>query len=63
MNSYSTMPQEATVDQPILDREVKFNMKTVLGAAAFVSFVIGSLTMVAVAPYQPSHAAAIAPYR
>ena len=60
MNSYSTMPQEATVDQPILDREVKFNMKTVLGAAAFVSFVIGSLTMVAVAPYQPSQAAAMA---
>ena len=60
MNSYSTVPQEASVDEPVLNREVKLNMKTILGAAAFASFVIGSLAVVAVAPYQPSQAAVMA---
>jgi len=32
--NYSTMPQEET-DQPLLNREIKLSLKTVLGAAAF----------------------------
>ena len=53
--NYSTMPQpEAPADEPgpLLNREVRLNIKTILGAAAFVSFVIGSLAVVAVAPSQ-----------
>ena len=53
--NYSTMPQpEAPADEPgpLLNREVRLNIKTILGAAAFVSFVIGSLTVVAVAPHK-----------
>ena len=47
--NYSTITQK---DEPILNREVKLSLKTILGAAAFVSFVIGSLAVVAVAPSQ-----------
>ena len=51
--NYSTMPPEmpqAPADEPLLNREVRLNIKTILGAAAFVSFVIGSLAVVALAP-------------
>ena len=44
--NYSTITQS---DEPFLNREVKLSLKTILGAAAFVSFVIGSLVVV-VAP-------------
>ena len=78
--NYSTMPQpEAPADEPgpLLNREVRLSLKTILGAAAFAflrgvqivftpssprdaaegfdahrSFVIGSLTVVAVAPHK-----------
>ena len=55
--NYSTMPPEmpqAPADEPLLNREVRLNIKTILGAAAFVSFVIGSLAVVALAPSRPS---------
>ena len=47
--NYSTMQES---NDPLLNREVRLNIKTILGAAAFVSFVIGSLAVVAVAPSQ-----------
>ena len=49
--NYSTITQK---DEPILNREVKLSLKTILGAAAFVSFVLGSLVVVALAPSRPS---------
>ena len=56
--NYSTMPPgpempQAPADEPLLNREVRLNIKTILGAAAFVSFVIGSLAVVALAPSRP----------
>ena len=47
--NYSTITQS---DETFLNREVRLSLKTILGAAAFVSFVIGSLTVVAVAPHK-----------
>ena len=47
--NYSTITQS---DETFLNREVKLSLKTILGAAAFVSFVIGSLAVVALAPSQ-----------
>ena len=44
--NYSTMPPEmpqAPADEPLLNREVRLNIKTILGAAAFVSFVLGRM--------------------
>ena len=51
--NYSTITQS---DEPLLNREVKLSLKTILGAAAFVSFVLGSLVVVAApsGPSQPS---------
>ena len=49
--NYSTITQS---DETFLNREVKLSLKTILGAAAFVSFVIGSLAVVALAPSRPS---------
>ena len=47
--NYSTITQK---DEPILNREVKLSLKTILGAAALASFVLGSLAVFAVAPSQ-----------
>ena len=49
--NYSTITQS---DETFLNREVRLSLKTILGAAAFVSFVIGSLAVVALAPSRPS---------
>ena len=42
--NYSTMRQET--NEPILNREVRLSLRTILGAAAFASFVLGSLAKV-----------------
>ena len=48
--NYSTMHQDQEAQEPSAHREVRLSLKTILGAAAFASFVLGSLAVVAVAP-------------
>ena len=43
MASYATIPAEAETEKPLLNRDVRVNLKTVIGGAAVASFVLGAL--------------------
>ena len=43
MASYATVPAEAEAEKPLLNRDVRVNLKTVIGGAAVASFVLGAL--------------------
>ena len=43
MASYATIPAEAETEKPLLNRDVRVNLKTVIGGAAAASFVLGAL--------------------
>ena len=43
MASYATVPDEAEAEKPLLNRDVRVNLKTVIGGAAVASFVLGAL--------------------
>ena len=43
MASYATAPAEAEAEKPLLNRDVRVNLKTVIGGAAVASFVLGAL--------------------
>jgi hypothetical protein len=42
MASYATVP-ETEAEKPLLNRDVRINLKTVIGGAAVASFVLGAL--------------------
>ena len=43
MASYATIPAEAEAEKPLLNRDLRVNLKTVIGGAAVASFVLGAL--------------------
>ena len=43
MASYATIPAEAETEKPLLNRDVRVNLKTVIGGAAVASFVLAAL--------------------
>ena len=43
MASYATVPAEADAEKPLLNRDARVNLKTVIGGAAVASFVLGAL--------------------
>ena len=43
MASYATVPGEAEAEKPLLNRDVRVNLKTVIGGAAVASFLLGAL--------------------
>ena len=43
MASYATVPGEAEAEKPLLNRDLRVNLKTVIGGAAVASFVLGAL--------------------
>ena len=42
MASYATIPAEAETEKPLMNRDVRVNLKTVIGGAAIASFVLGT---------------------
>jgi len=48
MASYATVPGEAEAEKPLLNRDLRVNLKTVIGGAAVASFVLGVLAATAV---------------
>ena len=77
MASYATIPAETKAEKPLLNRDLRVNLKTVIGGAAVASFVLGALAAAVVsgAPARTnpaalykaggatSFAAAVAPHR
>jgi len=59
MAAYATVPAEAEAEKPLLNRDVRVNLKTVIGGAAVASFVLGALaaTVVSGAPARTNSAA------
>ena len=53
MASYATIPAEAEAEKPLLNRDVRVNLKTVIGGAAVASFVLGALAAAVVSG--PAH--------
>ena len=43
MASYATVPDQLEAEKPLLNRDVRVNLKTVIGGAAVASFVLGVL--------------------
>ena len=54
MASYATIPAEAETEKPLLNRDVRVNLKTVIGGAAVASFVLGALAAAVVSPRDPT---------
>lgn len=67
MASYATVPAEAEAEKPLLNRDVRVNLKTVIGGAAVASFLLGALAAAVVsgapARTNSNFAAAVAPHR
>ena len=59
MASYATIPAEAEAEKPLLNRDLRVNLKTVIGGAAVASFVLGALAAAVVsgAPARTNSAA------
>ena len=59
MVSYATIPAEAEAEKPLLNRDLRVNLKTVIGGAAVASFVLGALAAAVVsgAPARTNSAA------
>ena len=65
MASYATVAAEAETEKPLLNRDVRVTLKTVIGGAAAASFVLGALAAAVVsgapARTNSNFAAAVAP--
>ena len=59
MAAYATVPAEAEAEKPLLNRDLRVNLKTVIGGAAVASFVLGALAAAVVsgAPARTNSAA------
>jgi len=55
MASYATIPAEAETEKPLLNRDVRVNLKTVIGGAAVASFVLGALAAAVVSSRTTAH--------
>ena len=59
MASYATIPAEAETEKPLLNRDVRVNLKTVIGGAAVASFVLGALAAAVVSGPARTNSAAL----
>ena len=59
MASYAIIPAEAETEKPLLNRDVRVNLKTVIGGAAVASFVLGALAAAVVSGPARTNSAAL----